>query len=202
MGADMYGCCTTDQTFLEYTGVKFVSPMQIRGAFTRWTGRHLPELVLAKLRLPARSTCLPRRGAVGVRRIGRVGLGRTRAQLIARLGAPAKRTRWSLRWCVKGSKRRLTAVFSRHSPVGRSRLIVTAARGYRVRGVGPGGSARRLERRFRAAVRVGRRIRLAAPRSTRIFAVRGGKVRVVGVASRSVLAKRARLRRDLRRAGY
>ena len=52
MGADMYGCCTTEQTFLEYTGVKFVSATQIRGAFTRWTGKHLPELVLAKMHLP------------------------------------------------------------------------------------------------------------------------------------------------------
>jgi hypothetical protein len=51
MGADMYGCCTTDETFLEYTGVKFVGRRQVRGAFTRWTGKHLPELVLAKLRL-------------------------------------------------------------------------------------------------------------------------------------------------------
>src|SRR5205085_8974768 len=42
MGADMWGCCTTEQTFLEYTGVKFVSSTQIRGAFTRWTGQHLP----------------------------------------------------------------------------------------------------------------------------------------------------------------
>ena len=52
MDAAMPGCCTTDQTFLEYTGVKFVSPREIRGAFTRWTGKHLPELVLAKMRLP------------------------------------------------------------------------------------------------------------------------------------------------------
>jgi photosystem II stability/assembly factor-like uncharacterized protein len=54
MAASMPGCCTTEQTFLEYTGVKFVSPTEIRGAFTRWTGRHLPELVLAKMRLPAK----------------------------------------------------------------------------------------------------------------------------------------------------
>jgi hypothetical protein len=54
MGADMYGCCTTEQTFLEYTGVKFVSRTQVRGAFTRWTGKHLPELVLAKMRLRPR----------------------------------------------------------------------------------------------------------------------------------------------------
>ena len=32
----------------------FSSPArrEVRGAFTRWTGKHLPELVLAKLRLP------------------------------------------------------------------------------------------------------------------------------------------------------
>ena len=52
MGADMGGCCTIGQTFLEYTGVQFTAPRQVRGAFTRWTGKHLPELVLAKLGLP------------------------------------------------------------------------------------------------------------------------------------------------------
>lgn len=60
MSASMPGCCTTDETFLEYTGVKFVSPTEIRGAFTRWTGKHLPELVLTKLRLPRPpATCRP-----------------------------------------------------------------------------------------------------------------------------------------------
>jgi hypothetical protein len=52
MGPDMYGCCTTEQTFLEYTGVQFTGRRQVRGAFTRWTGKHLPELTLAKMRLP------------------------------------------------------------------------------------------------------------------------------------------------------
>ena len=52
MAATMPGCCTTDQTFLEYTGVQFTAPREVRGAFTRWTGKHLPDLVLAKLRLP------------------------------------------------------------------------------------------------------------------------------------------------------
>jgi photosystem II stability/assembly factor-like uncharacterized protein len=51
MGADMYGCCTTDQTFLEYTGVQFTGRREIRGAFTRWTGKHLPELTLARMHL-------------------------------------------------------------------------------------------------------------------------------------------------------
>ncbi|MDX6584149.1 MAG: repeat-like domain [Solirubrobacterales bacterium] len=52
MDSKMYGCCTTEQTFLEYTGVQFTARRAVRGAFTRWTGKHLPELVLAKLRLP------------------------------------------------------------------------------------------------------------------------------------------------------
>jgi hypothetical protein len=64
----MYGCCTTDQTFLEYTGVKFVSPTEIRGAFTRWTGKHLPELVLAKLRLPSRHAACRSRIVLNIRR--------------------------------------------------------------------------------------------------------------------------------------
>ena len=52
MDASMPGCCTTEQTFLEYTGVAFTARREVRGAFTRWTGKHLPELTLAKMRLP------------------------------------------------------------------------------------------------------------------------------------------------------
>ena len=75
MPASMPGCCTTEQTFLEYTGVKFVSPTEIRGAFTRWTGKHLPELVLAKMRLPdpPATSCRIRRG---LRRVKSTANGR------------------------------------------------------------------------------------------------------------------------------
>jgi hypothetical protein len=52
MDSTMPGCCTTGQTFLEYTGVQFTARRKVRGAFTRWTGKHLPELVMAKLHLP------------------------------------------------------------------------------------------------------------------------------------------------------
>jgi CheY-like chemotaxis protein len=71
----MYGCCTTEQTFLEYTGVQFTAAAEVRGAFTRWTGKHLPELVLTKLRLPrAPAACRSRRRVVlhvrgGLRRV-------------------------------------------------------------------------------------------------------------------------------------
>ena len=82
MGADMWGCCTTEQTFLEYTGVKFVSPTQVRGAFTRWTGKHLPELVLTKLRLPDPPRACRSRGRIvlhiprGLRRVTVTANGR------------------------------------------------------------------------------------------------------------------------------
>jgi hypothetical protein len=52
MDAEMPGCCTNQTTFLEYTGVKFTGKRRVRAAFTRWTGEKLPELVLARLRLP------------------------------------------------------------------------------------------------------------------------------------------------------
>jgi hypothetical protein len=90
MSASMPGCCTTDQTFLEYTGVKFVSPTEVRGAFTRWTGKHLPELMLTKLRLPARpAACRSNRRIVlhirrGLRRIRVTANGR-RLRLRGRL---------------------------------------------------------------------------------------------------------------------
>ena len=55
---------------------------EVRGAFTRWTGKHLPELVLAKLRLPARpAACRSSRRIVlrirrGLRRVRVTANGR------------------------------------------------------------------------------------------------------------------------------
>src|SRR3954468_6005729 len=117
-----------DQTFLEYTGVQFVSPTEIRGAFTRWTGKHLPELVLTKLRLPDR--CLSRSSPIGPRNIGRIRLARTRVQLLRLPVKPLRRTRWSYRYCVKGRSGPVTAVFSSRSPRGRVRLVTTTATGH------------------------------------------------------------------------
>jgi photosystem II stability/assembly factor-like uncharacterized protein len=76
MDATMPGCCTIGQTFLEYTGVQFTGPRKVRGAFTRWTGGELPELVLARMRLPALSA--PVRS-----RIPRIERARSAGRLIA-----------------------------------------------------------------------------------------------------------------------
>ena len=189
----MWGCCTTEQTFLEYTGVKFVSPTEIRGAFTRWTGKHLPELVLTKLRLPGR--CLSRRSPIGPRNIGRIRLGRTRAQLLrVPVNAPS-RTRRSYRYCVTGRSGRVTAVFS--SSRGRVRLVATTARGHGNRRVRVGSSARRFLSAYRRARRIGRGLYRANPHSPRLFGIRRGRVRFIAVADRRLL--RPRKRRALRR---
>jgi hypothetical protein len=114
MGASMYGCCTTDQTFLEYTGVKFVSPTQIRGAFTRWTGKHLPELVLTKLHLPGRPAAGRPAACESRRRIVlRIRRGLRRVKVTANGKRLRVRGRPNRRYVVidlRGSGRRTVAV--------------------------------------------------------------------------------------------
>jgi len=66
--ASSYNCCTGTNTFLEYTGVRFLGSRTIGAIFTRWTteptweefGTGVPELTFTRLDLPARS-CASRR---------------------------------------------------------------------------------------------------------------------------------------------
>ncbi len=201
MGKEMYGCCTTQQTFLEYTGVKFTSPTEIRGAFTRWTGKHLPELVLTKMRLPDR--CLSRRSPIGPRNIGRIRLGSTRARLLGLRVEPPRRTGRSYRYCVKGSSGRVTAVFSSRSSRGRVRLVTTTAGGHGNRRVRVGSSSRRLFAAYPRARRIRSGLYRANPRSPRLFGIRRGRVTFIAVADRRLLrpGKRRALRRYLAYAG-
>jgi hypothetical protein len=201
MGREMYGCCTTEQTFLEYTGVRFVSPTQIRGAFTRWTGKHLPELVLTKLRLPGR--CLARRSPIGPRNIGRIRLGRTRRRLLQLRVKPLGRARRSYRYCVKGRSGLVTAVFSSRSRRGRVLLVTTTARGHGNRRVRVRSSSRRFFAAYPRRRLIGRGLYRANPRSPRLFGIRRGRVRFIAVADRRLLrpGKRRTLRRYLAYAG-
>ena len=201
MGKEMYGCCTTDKTFLEYTGVKFTGRNEIRGAFTRWTGKRLPELVLTKMRLPDR--CLSRRSPIGPRNIGRVRLGRTRARLSGLPVNPPRRTRRSYRFCVKGGAGSVAAVFSSSSARGRARVITTTARGHGNRRVRVGSSSRRFFDAYPRRRRIARGIYRANPRSPRVFGIRRARVRFIGVADRRLLrpGSRRTLRRYLAFAG-
>ena len=149
-----------------------------------------------------RGGCLARRAPIGPRNIGRVRLGYTRARMLRRVRPePVLNGRFAFRWCVKRSRGRVTAVFSRAVPRGRARVVATTAPRHMLRTVGRGAAAGRLARRFPGARRIGRGLFRAGPRSRRVFGVRGGRVRFVAVAGRGLLTRPARLRRQLRRAG-
>ena len=153
----------------------------------------------------ARTTCLARRSPVGRRNIGRVRLGISRKRLLLspRLARvrPVTTSRKRYRYCVRGSRRRVTAVFGRR---GKAELITTNATGHGNRGVRPGRSARRLRRAYPNRRRIGRGLYRLGKRSRRLVGVRKGKVRFVAVASKRVLLKRNRkaLRTYVRRAGF
>ncbi|MFN2616770.1 MAG: LVIVD repeat-containing protein [Thermoleophilaceae bacterium] len=146
--------------------------------------------------------CLARRSPIGPRNIGRVRLRYTRRQARRRIAPqPVRRRRYVYRWCVKRSKGRVTAVFSRRSPHGRIRLVASTARLHGMRGVHRGVRVRRLLRRFPHARRVTRGVYRLTRRSRRVFGTRRGRVRFVAVVDRRVLRSHRALRRYMRRAG-
>ena len=151
----------------------------------------------------ARIGCVSRGVRIGRKGIGRVRLLRTRGQLLRRLHIrPRETTAWSYSWCARRSRGRLTAVFSRRSARGRARLITSTVPGHRARGVVRGGSVAYLLARFPHARRVIHGVYRGSRTSRRIFGVRHGRVRFVGVADRRLLRHHRSLRRYLRRAGF
>ena len=147
---------------------------------------------------PAPRACLARRSPIGPRNIGRVRLGLTRTRLASRIG-PSRRGRLVTRWCVKRSRGRVSAVFASRSRRARARLVVTTARGHGNRRVRPGSSARALRRAYPRLRRVARGVYRANPSSPRIFGVRRGRVRFIGVADRRLIRSPSRLRRAVAR---
>ncbi len=92
------------------------------------------RLVDSFLSLPAAGSdgggvglCLARRSPIGPRNIGRIRLGHTRARLLRLPVRPPRRTRRSLRYCVRRSRGRVTAVFSSRARRARAKLVVTTA---------------------------------------------------------------------------
>jgi hypothetical protein len=140
--------------------------------------------------------CLSRSAAIGRRGIGRVRLGMTRKALARRLPAPRRKTKRSWRWCVKGGAGMVSAAFAKS---GRVALVATTAS--RPGTLSPGSSTRRLRRRYPHRTTVRRAIVRAGPHSTRIFGVRGGKVRHVAVTRSRTIARPQLLRGYLRAAG-
>jgi hypothetical protein len=116
---------------------------------------------------------LTRRGTAGLR------LGATWTALLRRAGQPQQRTRaWS--WCVAGAGNERAADVAVLSRRGRVELVASTARGRSAGGVAVGA-------RMASGLHV---------RGRRAYDLRGGRVRTVAVASRSL--SRAALRRALR----
>jgi hypothetical protein len=141
--------------------------------------------------------CLARRAPIGPRNIGRVRLGMSRRALLRRVPAPRRRTKHSWRWCVKGGKGTVSAVFDRH---GRVTFVETTAPHHGNRSIHPGTRVRALRRAYPRGRAIGRSLLRANRRSPRLFGIRKGRVRYVAVTSRRTIARRRTLRKYLRYA--
>lgn len=142
--------------------------------------------------------CLAKRSPIGPRNIGRVRLGLSKKTLLRRVPAPARRTKRSWRWCVKGGKGTVSAAFTRKGKVA---LVSTTAPSHGNRGVHPGSRVKKLRASYSRRRALSKSLFRANKRSPRLFGVRKGKVRYVAVTSRKTISRRRDLRAYLRYAG-
>jgi hypothetical protein len=147
---------------------------------------------------PRARSCLPRRARIGRRGIAGIRLWQRRRRLLRMRVKPLRRTRRSFRYCVRGSRARVSAVF-RHD--GRVELITTTARGHRTGRIRPGASRRAVRRAYPRRRAVGRGLVRAGRRSPHVIGFRRGRVRFVAVANRILRGSPRKLRRHLRIAG-
>lgn len=145
--------------------------------------------------------CLARRSPIGQRNIGRIRLGYTRARMLRVPVRAPRRTARTMRFCVKRSRGRVTAVFSSRSRRAHAKLVVTTARHHGNRHVRVGSRASRFRRAYPNRVLIAGGLYRAGPRSPRMVALRRGRVRYIAVASQSLARDRRALRRHLRVAG-
>ena len=142
--------------------------------------------------------CLARRSPVGPRNIGRIRLGMTKKTLARRLPAPARKTKRSWRWCVKGGKGTVSAAFTRKGKVA---LVSTTAPRHGNRGVLVGSKTKAVRSKFARRRAVSKTLFRANKRSPRLFGVRKGKVRYWAVTTRRTIGRKRDLRAYLSYAG-
>ena len=163
--------------------------------------------------------CRSASGAIGRRGRGALRLGARWRALLSRAGQPQARGRaWS--WCVRGKRNSRAADVAVLGRGGRVGLVASRARGRVAGGVAVGARAGALKagarpvggrRALKAATGVGAEARALAAsrrgvfvrragRSSFVYAVRGGRVRAVGVATRALARRPAKLRAAVRRA--
>lgn len=161
-----------------------------------------PPVGLAAKKPGTAKSCLARRSPIGSANIGRIRLGLTRRALLRRVRVtPVRRTRRSYRYCVKGRKGTVTAVFSKRSRSGRVHLVTTTGRAHGNRRVRPRSSAAAFRRAYPNRRRVARGLFRTGPASSRLVGLSRGRVRFMAVASRRLLHNPVKLRRAVRLAG-
>ncbi len=138
--------------------------------------------------------CVSPTAAFTDRGLRRLRLGAGYKQTLKRAGQPIRRTRaWS--YCVRGKRNRHTSNTVVLTPRGRVALVASTAAGNTVDGVGPGADANGLGKGVRS---VGHGVFMAR-HGDAVFAVHGGRVKTVGVASSSLLASPSKLASYLHR---
>jgi hypothetical protein len=135
---------------------------------------------------PSAAECLPAATKLGADGAGPARLGRTPRQLRAAKVKPRSSASGVFRYCVDGSRGRVSAVVNR----GRVRLVTSTAKADRP-------ALRTFPRRKRLAGGVYR----AKPAGRTVLGVRKGKVRYSGVTDRGTIRNVRLLRALLRRAG-
>jgi hypothetical protein len=122
---------------------------------------------------------------------GPLRLGRAWLPLLRKAGQPQQRTRaWS--WCVMGKLNHDAADVAELSRAGKVELVGSTARGRTAGGIRVGAPARRVAKAQSAGGGI-------LYRGAWVYALRGGRVRAVGVASRSLARTPKALRSAMKR---
>jgi hypothetical protein len=145
--------------------------------------------------------CVPNRGKVGSRGLGRLRIGDTRARVLRRFGFASKAQGRIWTYCVTGSRGRgkVVAMFA-PGRNGRLRLVATNWRGHKARRVAPGSRTTALSRSFPRRRGLGFGLSLAHRTSRVLFVTRAGRVRYIAAVDRKLARGRVLLRGELRRA--
>ena len=150
----------------------------------------------APVRLPRQPRRDRRRAASGAHGSAAPGKG------LGALPGPVTRGSRAWRWCAdRAHRRQVRVAFSSAKSSGKVALVASTSPGHRYRGLKAGSRASTVRARLPHLRRVGKGVYRAGPGSTRLIGIRAGKVRWIGVARASTVARPKRLASYLRAAG-
>jgi hypothetical protein len=143
---------------------------------------------------PARPRCAARSLRFTNRGLGKTfRIGRTKAQLRKSAGRQSKTRRRARYWCVKGGGT-VRAIFNSR---GRVVAVASTAKRHKAGKVARGVRLATLRRAYPRMTRIRRGMYVTRPGSRIVFGLRGGRVRYVAVATRSLARNAKSYRRHL-----